>query len=45
MDGIILINKEKGISSFGVVSKVRKIFNIKSWTLWNFRSRGDGSFA
>ncbi len=29
MDGIILINKEKGISSFGVVSKVRKIFNIK----------------
>lgn len=29
MDGIILINKEKGISSFGVVSKIRKIFNIK----------------
>ncbi len=29
MDGIILINKEKGITSFGVVSKVRKIFNIK----------------
>lgn len=29
MDGIILINKEKGISSFGVVSKMRKIFNIK----------------
>lgn len=29
MDGIILINKEAGITSFGVVSKVRKIFNIK----------------
>lgn len=29
MDGIVLINKGKGISSFGVVSKVRKIFNIK----------------
>lgn len=29
MDGIVLINKEKGISSFGVVSKIRKIFNIK----------------
>lgn len=29
MDGIILINKEAGITSFGVVSKVRKIFNTK----------------
>ena len=29
MDGIVLINKEKGISSFGVVAKIRKIFNIK----------------
>ena len=29
MDGIILINKETGITSFGVVSKVRRIFNIK----------------
>ncbi len=29
MNGVILINKEKGISSFGVVSKIRKIFNIK----------------
>lgn len=29
MNGIILINKEKGISSFGVVSKIRKILNIK----------------
>lgn len=29
MDGIILIDKEKGISSFGAVSKVRKIFNTK----------------
>ena len=29
MDGIVLINKEKGISSFGVVSKIRKIFNTK----------------
>lgn len=29
MDGILLINKEKGISSFGVVAKVRKIFNTK----------------
>lgn len=29
MDGIVLIDKEKGISSFGVVAKVRKIFNIK----------------
>ena len=29
MDGIILINKEKGITSFGVVSKIRKIFDTK----------------
>ena len=29
MDGIVLINKEKGISSFGVVAKIRKIFEIK----------------
>lgn len=29
MDGIILINKEAGITSFGVVSRIRKIFNIK----------------
>lgn len=29
MDGIILINKEKGITSFGVVAKLRKIFNTK----------------
>ena len=29
MDGMILINKEKGISSFGVVSRVRKILNMK----------------
>lgn len=29
MDGLIIINKEKGISSFGVVSKVRKLFNTK----------------
>lgn len=29
MDGIILINKETGITSFGVVSKIRKIFNTK----------------
>lgn len=29
MDGIILINKEAGITSFGVVSKIRKIFNTK----------------
>lgn len=29
MDGIVLINKEAGITSFGVVSKVRKIFNTK----------------
>lgn len=29
MNGIILINKEKGISSFGVVAKIRKIYNIK----------------
>lgn len=29
MDGVILINKEKGISSFGVVAKIRKILNIK----------------
>ena len=29
MDGIIIINKEKGITSFGVVSKIRKIFNTK----------------
>ncbi len=29
MDGIILINKEKGITSFGVVAKIRKIFNVK----------------
>lgn len=29
MDGIILVNKEKGISSFGVVAKIRKIFNTK----------------
>ncbi len=29
MDGIILVNKEKGISSFGVVSKIRKIYNVK----------------
>ena len=36
MNGMILINKEKGISSFGVVSKVRKIMNIKKVrTYWN----------
>lgn len=29
MDGIVLVNKEKGITSFGVVAKVRKIFNTK----------------
>lgn len=29
MDGIILINKEKNITSFGVVAKIRKIFNTK----------------
>ncbi len=29
MDGIILVDKEKGISSFGVVSKIRKIYNTK----------------
>ncbi len=29
MDGIIIINKEKGITSFGVVSKLRKIYNTK----------------
>ena len=29
MDGLIIINKEKGISSFGVVSRVRKLFNTK----------------
>ena len=29
MNGVILINKEKGISSFGVVAKIRKILNIK----------------
>lgn len=29
MDGIVLINKEAGITSFGVVSRVRKIFNTK----------------
>ena len=29
MDGIVLINKEKGISSFGVVAKIRKIFDTK----------------
>ncbi len=29
MNGVILINKQKGISSFGVVAKVRKILNIK----------------
>lgn len=29
MDGVILINKEKGITSFGIVSKIKKIFNTK----------------
>ena len=29
MDGVILINKDKGISSHDVVSKIRKIFNTK----------------
>ena len=29
MNGVILINKEKGISSFGVVAKIRKTLNIK----------------
>lgn len=29
MDGVIVINKEKGITSFGVVSVVRKLFNTK----------------
>ncbi len=29
MDGVILINKEKGITSFGIVSKIRKIYNVK----------------
>lgn len=29
MNGVILINKEKNISSFGVVAKVRKILNMK----------------
>ena len=39
MDGMILINKERGISSFGVVSRVRKICGIKKVrTYWNFRS-------
>ena len=27
MNGVILINKEKGISSFGVVAKIRKTLN------------------
>lgn len=29
MNGVILINKEKGISSFGVVARVRRILNTK----------------
>ncbi|MBR3133334.1 MAG: tRNA pseudouridine(55) synthase TruB [Clostridia bacterium] len=29
MDGMVLINKEKGISSFGVVSRIRKIYGVK----------------
>ena len=29
MDGIVLINKEKVISSFGVLANIRKIFEIK----------------
>lgn len=29
MDGMILINKERGISSFGVVARLRKIYGIK----------------
>ena len=32
---MILINKEKNISSFGVVAKVRKILNIKDYDLIN----------
>lgn len=29
MDGIVIIDKAKGISSFGVVAKIRKIYNTK----------------
>lgn len=29
MDGIVIVNKEKGMTSFDVVSKMRKIFNTK----------------
>ena len=29
MDGILLVNKEKGISSFGVCSRIRKKLEIK----------------
>ncbi len=29
MDGMILINKYRGISSFGVVARVRKLYDIK----------------
>lgn len=29
MDGVVLVNKEKGMTSFDVVSKIRKIFNTK----------------
>ena len=28
-DGIILINKETGITSFQIIAELRKIFNIK----------------
>ncbi len=30
MDGVILVDKEKGISSFDVIRKLKKILNIKS---------------
>ena len=29
MDGILIVNKTKGITSFNVISKIRKEYNIK----------------
>jgi tRNA U55 pseudouridine synthase TruB len=34
MDGFLLVNKPKGITSFGAVYKVRKIVTDKNPSIW-----------
>jgi hypothetical protein len=44
MEGIIIIDKPKGFTSQDVVSKVKRILNIKkARTCWNIRSFSDRS--